>query len=85
MMQSNLAQISNNRSYCLTEVKEKQKSDIFSVDSSSDVVCEFDKRCLGYIVFLEACLHAVENVVRVNVSINLFVYYVFSCILEAVK
>ena len=62
---------------CLTEVKEKQKSDVFSVDPRSDVVCEFDKSCLGTIVFLEVCLHAVENVVCVNVSVNLFVYYVF--------
>ena len=67
---------------CLTkvkEVKEKQKSDVFSVDPSSDVVCEFDTSCLGTIVFLEACLHADENVVYVNVSVNLFVYYVFYC------
>ena len=48
---------------CLTNFKKKQKSDVFSVDFSSDIVCEFDKSCLGTIVFLEACLHAVENVV----------------------
>ena len=63
----------------LTEVIEKQKSDVFPVYPSSDVVCEFDKSCLGTIVFLEACLHAIENVVCVNVSANLFVYYVFYC------
>ena len=51
---------------CLTEVNEKQKSNVFSVDPSSDVVYEFVKSCLGTIVFLEACLHAVENVVCVN-------------------
>ena len=60
---------------CFTEIKEKQKSDVFSVDPSSDVICEFHKSCLGTIVFLTACLHAVENVVCVNVSVNLFVYY----------
>ena len=64
---------------CLTEVKEKQKSDVFSLDPSSDVACKFDKSCLDTIVFLKACLHAVENVVCVNVSVNLFVYYVFNC------
>ena len=64
---------------CLTEVKKKQKSDVFSVDPSSDVVCEFDKSCLSTIVFLKACLHTVENVVCVNVSVDLFVYYVFYC------
>ena len=64
---------------CLTEVKEKQKSDVFSVDTSADAVCEFDKSCLGTIVFLEACLHAAENVVCVNLSVDLFVYYVFYC------
>ena len=64
---------------CLTEVKKQQKSDVFSVDPSSDVVCEFDKSCLGTIVFLESCLHAVENLVCVDVSVNLFVYYVFYC------
>ena len=62
-----------------TKVKEKQKSDAFSVDPSSDAVCEFDKSCLGTIIFLEACLHPVENVVWVNVSVNLFLYYVFYC------
>ena len=62
---------------CLAEIKKKQKSDVFSIDPNSDIVCEFDKSCLGTIVFLEACLHTVVNIVCVNVSVNLFVYYVF--------
>ena len=61
----------------LAEIEENQKSEVLSVDFNPDVVYKFNKTIMGTTVFLEACLHTVENIICFNVSVDLFVYYVF--------
>ena len=68
----------------LAEIKEEEESDKFTVHSNSDNVCKFNECCQSTVVFTEASLHAVMNIVCFNMNVDLLENYVFQSLREKV-
>ena len=69
----------------LAEIKEEEESDKFTVHSNSDIICKFNECCLSTVVFTEASLHAVTNIVCFNMYVDLLENYVFLSLREKVE
>ena len=69
----------------LAEIKEEEESDKFTVHSNSDIVCKFNECCLSTVVFTDASLHAVMNIVCFNMNVDLLENYVFQSLREKVE
>ena len=69
----------------LAEIKEEEKSVKFTVRSNSDIICKFNECCLSTVVFTEASLHAVMNIVYFNIYVDLLENDVLQSLREKIE